>query len=232
MKAAIWPAKANRQPASSTYAGAFRIAELVRTDVDRRDDRLPGQLPSPRGPCRPDRGPVAASVAEHAGRGEAPRGRPRCDGELEGLQPRLPVTAQRASPAPRPPLNRIEEERASRLSSSPGGSELASLTSTRSSGSSGDRRPARPWLTVGRKPSALPPNGNRPRRGNAGARSPTSSSRTTNRARVASRNCRSARSPNHENSAAQDCSCRTRVSRPSISKAHASRIRVQLLVCR
>jgi hypothetical protein len=34
-KAAIWPAKANRQLASSTYAGAFRIAELVSTDVDR-----------------------------------------------------------------------------------------------------------------------------------------------------------------------------------------------------
>ena len=105
-KAAIWPAKANRQLASSTYAGAFRIAELVRTDVDRRDDRLPGQLPGSRGPCRHDRGAIAASVAEHAGRDQAPRGRPRRDGELEGLQPRLPGPAQRAPSAPWLPLNR------------------------------------------------------------------------------------------------------------------------------
>jgi hypothetical protein len=105
-KAAIWPAKANRQLASSTYAGAFRIAELVSTDVDRRDDRLPGQLPGSRGPCRHDRGAIAASVAEHAGRDQAPRGCPRRDGELEGLQPRLPGPAQRAPSTPWLPLNR------------------------------------------------------------------------------------------------------------------------------
>jgi hypothetical protein len=40
---------------------------------------------------------------------------PRGDGEPEGLQPRLPSPAQRAPPAPRPPLTRIEEQRASRL---------------------------------------------------------------------------------------------------------------------
>jgi len=49
---------------------------------------------------------IAASVAEHASRDPAPRGRPWRDGELEVLQPRLPRPAQRVPPAPHPPLNR------------------------------------------------------------------------------------------------------------------------------
>jgi hypothetical protein len=54
-------------------------------------------------------------------RTQASRGRPRRDGEMEGLQPRLPSPAQRAPTARRPPLNRIEERRARRLGSSPSG---------------------------------------------------------------------------------------------------------------
>ena len=61
LKAAIWPTEANRRSASPTYkaskqpprqpsapldaagakGAALQITELVRTDVDRRDDRVP-----------------------------------------------------------------------------------------------------------------------------------------------------------------------------------------------
>jgi hypothetical protein len=84
--------------------GRSVIAKLVTTDIDRRNDRLPGQPPGPIGACRHHRRPVAAPFAEHAGRDQAPRGRPRRDGGLEGLQRRLPGPAQRAPPAPEPPL--------------------------------------------------------------------------------------------------------------------------------
>ena len=118
-EAAIWHAKANRRLASPTYRPrksrrashrrwkALPDPGLVveENDVGRRYDRVPGQLPNPLGDRRHDQGSIAASVAEHAGRDQAPRGRPRRDGELEVLQPRLPSPAQRAPPAPQPPLN-------------------------------------------------------------------------------------------------------------------------------
>ena len=101
----------NSDPRSMRRA-APEITELVRTDVDRRDDRLPGRLPRPIAACRHDRGLVATPVAEHAvvetKRLEVARA---AMANWKAYRAACRARHKRAPPAPEPPPNRTLEQR-------------------------------------------------------------------------------------------------------------------------